>query len=45
MYIKMTDKILQFTRKLHMRSSATVILHANPMKTHLKGGRTSGGVR
>ena len=28
-----TDKILQ---KLHMRSSATVILHANPMKTQLK---------
>ena len=32
-HIKMTDKIAPFTRKLHMRSSATVILHANPMKT------------
>ena len=34
-YIKMTDKFLPFTRKLHMHSSATVILHANPIKTLL----------
>ena len=32
-HIKMTDKIAPFTRK---RSSATVILHANPIKTLLK---------
>ena len=32
-HIKMTDKFLPFTRKLHMRSSATVILHANSIKT------------
>ena len=35
-HIKMTDKFPPFTRKLHMRSSATVILHANPIKTLLK---------
>ena len=35
-HIKMTDKIALFTRKLHMRSSTTVILHANPIKTLLK---------
>ena len=35
-HIKMTDKFPPFTRKLHMHSSATVILHANPMKTLLK---------
>ena len=34
--IKMTDKFPPFTRKLHMRSSATVILHANRIKTVLK---------
>ena len=31
-HIKMTEKIAPFTKKLHMRSSATVILHANPIK-------------
>ena len=35
-HIKMTDKFPPLTRKLHMQSSATVILHANPMKTVLK---------
>ena len=35
-HIKMTDKFPPFTRKLHMRSRATVILHANPIKTLLK---------